>query len=181
MEQEKNNKGVIAILVAIIVILAALCTLFVTGTISLKSNNSNNNTSENNEINDTDNDTNNDENQQVNNNNTSNETDNRANENINRIIFTYSTDKDLTYDFQVTQIDQLFVIFTHAKGKQCYPNNVTIINSNGETIKKFENVDFSYANNRITIKSSNNGQCMGPDVVFNTVEYIVNGSQLIEQ
>ena len=44
MEQEKNNnKGVIAILVAIIVILAALCTLFVTGTISLKSNSVDNN------------------------------------------------------------------------------------------------------------------------------------------
>lgn len=180
MEQEKNNKGVIIILVAIIVILAALCALFATGTISLKSNNSNN-TSESNKINDTANDTRNDENQQINNNNAANETDNRANEKINRIIFTYSTDKDLTYDFQVTQIDQLFVIFTHTKGKQCYPNNVTIINSNGETIKKFENVDFSYANNKITIKSSNNGQCMGPDVVFNTVEYIVNGSQLIEQ
>ena len=43
MEQEKNNKGVIALLVVIIVILSALCILFATGTINLKSNVANNN------------------------------------------------------------------------------------------------------------------------------------------
>lgn len=37
MEKEKNNKGLIATLIIIIVILAALCILFATGTISLKS------------------------------------------------------------------------------------------------------------------------------------------------
>lgn len=35
---ERNNKGVIALLIVIIVILAALCILFATGTISFKSN-----------------------------------------------------------------------------------------------------------------------------------------------
>lgn len=43
MEQEKNNKGVIALLVVIIVILLALVILLATGTISFKSNESNNN------------------------------------------------------------------------------------------------------------------------------------------
>ena len=38
MEQEKNNKGVIALLAVIIVILLALVVLLVTGTISFKSN-----------------------------------------------------------------------------------------------------------------------------------------------
>ena len=38
MEQEKNNKGVIALLVVIIVILLALVILLATGTISFKSN-----------------------------------------------------------------------------------------------------------------------------------------------
>ncbi len=166
MEQEKNKNVVITLLVVIIVILLALVILFATGTISFKSNKLKNDTSESNQIN-----------------NTTNLTDNTINEKINRIIFTYSPtgENGLGYDFQVTQIDKLFVIFTHTKGKQCYPNNVTIINSNGETVKKFENVDFSYANNKITIKSSNNGECMGPDVIFNTVEYIVDGSNLIEQ
>ena len=42
MENQKNNKGVIALLIVIIVILSALCVLFATGTISLKSNNENN-------------------------------------------------------------------------------------------------------------------------------------------
>ncbi len=42
MEQEKNNKGVIALLVVIIVILLALVILLATGTISFKNNFSNN-------------------------------------------------------------------------------------------------------------------------------------------
>lgn len=52
MENQKNNKGVIALLIVIIVILSALCILFATGTISLKNeessitnNNSNNESS----------------------------------------------------------------------------------------------------------------------------------------
>lgn len=48
MENQKNNKGVIALLIVIIIILSALCVLFATGTISLKSDDVNNNeTSEN--------------------------------------------------------------------------------------------------------------------------------------
>lgn len=38
MENQKNNKRVIALLVVIIIILASLCVLFATGTISFKSN-----------------------------------------------------------------------------------------------------------------------------------------------
>ena len=38
MENQRNNKGVIALLIIIIVILAALCILLATGTISFKSN-----------------------------------------------------------------------------------------------------------------------------------------------
>ena len=43
MENQKNNKGVIALLIVIIIILSALCILFATGTISLKSNDADNN------------------------------------------------------------------------------------------------------------------------------------------
>ena len=43
MEQEKNNKGVIALLVVIIVILLALVVLLATGTINFKNDSSNNN------------------------------------------------------------------------------------------------------------------------------------------
>lgn len=43
MENQKNNKGVIALLIVIIVILSALCVLFATGTITLKSNDVDNN------------------------------------------------------------------------------------------------------------------------------------------
>lgn len=42
MEDQKNNKGVIALLAVIIIILVALCVLFATGTISFKSNQVNN-------------------------------------------------------------------------------------------------------------------------------------------
>ena len=43
MESQKNNKGVIALLIVIIVILLVLCVLFATGTISFNSNNVDNN------------------------------------------------------------------------------------------------------------------------------------------
>ena len=42
MEQEKNNKGVIVLLIVLVVILAVLCVLFATGTISFNSNSVNN-------------------------------------------------------------------------------------------------------------------------------------------
>ncbi|MBQ2873173.1 MAG: hypothetical protein IJE89_04175 [Bacilli bacterium] len=41
MENQKNNKGVIALLIVIIIILSVLCVLFATGTIDLKSNDAN--------------------------------------------------------------------------------------------------------------------------------------------
>ena len=64
MENQKNNKGVIALLIVIIVILSALCVLFATGTISFKSNDvANNETNEN--INDDNNVENNDENNSI--------------------------------------------------------------------------------------------------------------------
>lgn len=77
MEQEKNNKGVIALLVAIIAILLALVILLATGTISFKSNATNNSNNQSNggitETNNTADDTtaNNNDNQQSQNNNVS--------------------------------------------------------------------------------------------------------------
>ena len=52
MEQEKNNKGVIALLVVIIVILLALVVLLATGTISFKREVQNNNEQNNTNFND---------------------------------------------------------------------------------------------------------------------------------
>ena len=43
MENQKNNKGVITLLVVIIVILSVLCILFATGTISFNTNKVNDN------------------------------------------------------------------------------------------------------------------------------------------
>ena len=57
MENQKNNRGVIALLIVIIVILSALCVLLATGTISFKSDKVNDN-----EVNENVNDTNNEEN-----------------------------------------------------------------------------------------------------------------------
>lgn len=63
MENQKNYKGVISLLIVIIIILSALCVLFATGTISFKSNDvANNETNEN--INDN-NVENNDENNSI--------------------------------------------------------------------------------------------------------------------
>ena len=65
MENQKNNKMVIVLLVVIIVILSVLCVLFATGTISFNTNKiNNNNTNENaNDNNQTDNTVNNNDNQ----------------------------------------------------------------------------------------------------------------------
>ena len=57
MEQEKNNKGVIALLVVIIVILLTLVVLLATGTINFKNNESNSDVTGNNQVADTVNDT----------------------------------------------------------------------------------------------------------------------------
>ena len=62
MENQKNNKGVIALLIVIIVILSALCILFATGTISFNSNKANDD-----EVNENINDTNDDNNVQTSN------------------------------------------------------------------------------------------------------------------
>ena len=62
MENQKNNKGVIALLSIIIIILSALCILFATGTISFNSNKANDD-----EINENINDTNDDNNVQTSN------------------------------------------------------------------------------------------------------------------
>ncbi|MBQ2872889.1 MAG: hypothetical protein IJE89_02700 [Bacilli bacterium] len=61
MENQKNNKGVIALLIVIIVILSVLCVLFATGTITLKSNDvdnsgTNENINDNNQTNEENND-----------------------------------------------------------------------------------------------------------------------------
>ena len=45
MENQKNNKGVITLLIVIIIILSALCVLLSIGTISFKSNEVNTNKS----------------------------------------------------------------------------------------------------------------------------------------
>ena len=52
MEQEKNNKGVIALLVVIIIILLALVVLLATGIVSFKPNEINNDSNDNSQIND---------------------------------------------------------------------------------------------------------------------------------
>ena len=57
MENQKNNKGVITLLIVIIVILSVLCVLFATGTISFNTNKANDN-----ETNENVNDNNNNEN-----------------------------------------------------------------------------------------------------------------------
>ena len=61
MENQKNNKGVISLLIVIIVILSVLCVLFATGTITLKSNDvdnsgTNENINDNNQTNEDNND-----------------------------------------------------------------------------------------------------------------------------
>lgn len=69
MENQKNNKGVIALLIVIIVILSALCILFATGMINFKSNNIDNNDINENTNNISNNEDNNGSNQNINDNN----------------------------------------------------------------------------------------------------------------
>lgn len=62
MENQKNNKGVIALLIVIIIILSALCILFATGTISFKSSDVDNNKDNQNVVDNTENDVDDNEN-----------------------------------------------------------------------------------------------------------------------
>ena len=124
MENQKNNKEVIALLIVIIVILSSLCFLFATGTVSFNSNkanddklneniNDNNNNTKNENINDNNNNTKN-ENINGDNNNTKNENindnnNNTKNENINDNNNNMKNESNKKIDIEILSLDKVTI------------------------------------------------------------------------
>ena len=116
MENSKNNKGVIALLIVIIVILSALCVLFATGTISFKSNDVDNNKTNQNVTDNNNVETNDDENI-VNNNQDNNEN----NINLDNIKYDYN-DNILGKYVNKNNQEDYFILYSDGKADMSYPS-----------------------------------------------------------
>ena len=145
MENQKNNKGVIALLIVIIVILSVLCILFATGTISFNSN----------EIN---NDINNDTNQ---NNNTNNQTNQNVDENNEQ----EDTNKNL-YDVNDLNVDALdeYQVFDNIS------NNANVFETLRVGDKYFADLDIT---GKVTVKTYTNEESITGDLNVNNVIDII--------
>lgn len=172
MENQKNNGGLIALVIVLFLLVLGLGGYILYDKVlnnkevkckDTENSAVDNNTSSNSEENDVS-----DNNQNVSN-------------NVNKELYSFEVNDDLHSEFRIQQIGNLFVAFSREKGKQCFPDNVIIYNSNGEILKKFEHAQVTIDTNSIKLHTSDNGQCMGPDWESHVSDYIVNGSQLIEQ
>ena len=116
-------------------------------------------------------------------NNTSSNNNQNISSNVNVELYSFEVNDDLYSEFRIQQIGNIFVAISRQKGKQCFPDNIIIYNSNGEILSKFEHAEITIDKNSIKLHTSDNGQCMGPDLEKHVSDYnyTVNGSQLIEQ
>ena len=236
MENQKNNKGVIALLIVIIIILSALCILFATDTISFNSNGVNDNAAnedintnedidandqsnvENNDviISDDEDDTNAQENEKYKNITLSKENESfdydklhlefngvpteegdgyfnyvlnikYDGKNINSSFFNDKENyriwsSNMAANFKVYKIDNIYILISSI-AKQCFCDEIMIINTDGDVLKTFTTAEFSIDGQNIVIKTSDNGQCMGDNWEKHVTEYKfkINDSKLIEQ
>ena len=161
MEQEKNNKGVIALLVVIIVILLALVILLATGTISFKQqeviNCSNEKMSE----------------------TTSEDADSTINDF--KELYKYELGDDLNTEFKIQQIGEIYIATSTLKGKQCNWSDTLIFNSSGEKLKEYK---YAYVNvdaNNIEISYSDDGRCLSSGENMKAITYQVVNSNIVEK
>mgnify|MGYP006916050831 CR=1 FL=1 len=165
MEQERNNKAVIALLVVIIVILAVLCILFATNTISFKSNSVDNNNQSNGNVTD--------------NNNTTEDTSSTINDL--KELYKYELGDDLNTEFKIQQIGEIYIATSTPKGKQCNWSDTLIFNSSGEKLKEY---NYAYVNidaNNIEINYSDDGRCLSSGENMKTITYQVVNSNIVEK
>ena len=160
MENQKNSKGIIVVLITIIIVLSVLCILFATNTISFNSNSVNsgnnqsnaNNTENNNNV--TEN-TNTENNQQTQNNN-------ELTEYIGRYISISSDANDKEY-FVLNSNGTANVHFITGDGNKPY-NDITVkyslITENGKKVLKLDTKNPYW--NTLDIEKTNNGYKLTP-------------------
>ena len=164
MEQEKNNKSLIAVLIIIIIILAVLCILFATNTISFKSNSVDNNNQSNGNVTD---------------NNTTEDTSSTINDL--KELYKYELGDDLNTEFKIQQIGEIYIATSTPKGKQCNWSDTLIFNSSGEKLKEY---NYAYVNidaNNIEINYSDDGRCLSSGENMKTITYQVVNSNIVEK
>ena len=89
---------------------------------------------------------------------------------------------NMSADFKVYQMENVYVLVSFI-AKQCFENEVMIINTNGDVLKTFSETNIDFDDSVITIRTSDNGQCMGEGYEDHITEYQyeVQGEQLIEK
>lgn len=90
--------------------------------------------------------------------------------------------RNMAADFRVFKIDEVY-IFVSFIAKQCFFDEIMIFNTNGDVLKTFTTADIDIKDHSIRVKTSDNGQCMGPDLEEHdkTYNFEINGLQLIEK
>ena len=89
---------------------------------------------------------------------------------------------NMAADFKVYKIENTYILVSFI-AKQCFCGEVMIFNTNGDVLKTFTSSDFDIDGSSIKIRTSDNGQCMGPDWESHVKEYnfVISESKLIEQ
>lgn len=84
--------------------------------------------------------------------------------------------KNMSASFTVYIIDGVYILVS-GSGAQCFPNNILIFNTKGETLKMFADADINFNGKNITIERSN-GSCMEEGTKYN---FEVSGTELKEK
>lgn len=84
--------------------------------------------------------------------------------------------KNMSASFIVYTIDEVYILVS-GSGAQCFPNNILIFNTKGETLKMFANANISFDDKNIIIEISN-GSCMDEGTTYN---YEISGTELKEK
>ena len=67
--------------------------------------------------------------------------------------------KNMSASFTIYKIDEIYILVS-SSGSQCYPENVLIFNTKGETLQMYSNVDITINNRNIHIEISPEHNCM---------------------
>ena len=84
--------------------------------------------------------------------------------------------KNMSASFTVYIIDEVYILVS-GSGAQCFPNNILIFNTKGETLKMFASADINFNGKNVTIERSN-GSCMKEGTKYN---FEVSGTELKEK
>ena len=80
---------------------------------------------------------------------------------------------NMAANFKIYRFDNVYVLVSFI-AKQCFCDEVMIINTNGEVLETFTNATFEFDKdtNLLNISTSEDGECMGDDYEEHVSEYI---------